>query len=235
VLYAVLKPLVFGIFRLFFGFRTVGREHVARQGPLILASNHVSHLDPPIVGAGAPRPLDYMAKSELFEIPLFGRLIRALNAHPVEREGADARALRHALLLLRRGRALLVFPEGTRGSPGRLGRGRPGAGMLASHSEAPVVPVYVRGSGEILPRGATRPRRGRVTVFYGEPLRFTRGRGKERYQEISDEIMAAIGRLKAEAEGMPMAAPGIPAAPQYADSVARGARAPGQIHSTGGA
>ena len=167
---------------------------------LLLAANHVSLFDPPVVGAGAPRPLHFMAKAELFRVPFLGWLIRNLNAHPVERDGADAAALRHALLLLREGKALLVFPEGTRGTEGQLQPGRPGAGMLAALSEAPVVPVYVQGTGYALPRGASRPHRARVTVRYGPPLRFKRGRGKHRYQEISDQIMAAIGRLKAEAE-----------------------------------
>ncbi|HEV8673422.1 MAG TPA: lysophospholipid acyltransferase family protein [Methylomirabilota bacterium] len=232
MLYALVKPVVFGLLRLVFGFRTTGTERVPAQGAVILAANHVSFLDPPVVGAGAPRPLDFMAKAELFRIPLLGPLIRALNAHPVEREGADAGALRHALLLLRQGRALLVFPEGTRGTPGTLGRGRPGAGMLAAHSEAPVVPVYVRGTGEVLPRGATRPRRGRITVVYGAPLRFTRSRGKQRYQEISDQIMAAIGRLKAEVERAP--APVTSVVTKHAENAARGPRPAGQIHSTGG-
>jgi 1-acyl-sn-glycerol-3-phosphate acyltransferase len=207
VFYAFMRALTGAVLRLVFGFRAIGVEHVPLAGGAILAVNHVSHLDPPVVGVGAPRPLHFMAKAELFRVPLFGRMIRGLNAYPVEREGADARALRHALLLLRQGGALLVFPEGTRGTEGGpFGRGRAGAGMLAALSAVPVVPVYVEGTGRALPRGASRPRRVPITVRYGKPLRFDRGergdggRAKQRYQEISDEIMAAIGRLRAEAE-----------------------------------
>jgi 1-acyl-sn-glycerol-3-phosphate acyltransferase len=204
VFYEVMRRLAWSVLRLGFGHRTIGAEHIPLTGGLILASNHVSHLDPPAVGVGARRPLHFMAKAELFRIPLFGGLIRRLNAYPVEREGADATALRHALLLLRRGEALLVFPEGTRGTPGGpLRQGRAGAGMLAALSGVPVVPTYVEGTGRALPRGASRPRRAPVTVRYGPPLRFERvgrERKKERYQEISDQIMAAIGRLRAEAE-----------------------------------
>jgi 1-acyl-sn-glycerol-3-phosphate acyltransferase len=207
VFYAVMKALALAVLRLLFRHRAIGVEHVPLTGGALLASNHMSHLDPPVVGVGAPRPLHFMAKAELFRIPLFGGLIRRLNAYPVEREGADARALRHALLLLRQGGALLVFPEGTRGTEGGpFGRGRAGAGMLAALSAVPVVPVYVEGTGRALPRGASRPRRVPITVRYGKPLRFDRGergdggRAKQRYQEISDEIMAAIGRLRAEAE-----------------------------------
>jgi 1-acyl-sn-glycerol-3-phosphate acyltransferase len=227
VLYAVLKPLTALVLRLICGFRSVGADHVPREGAVLLAANHVSVLDPPVVGAGAKRPLHFMAKAELFRIPFLGWLIRNLNAYPVEREGADVAALRHAKLLLREGKALLVFPEGTRGTEGVLAPGRAGAGMLAAHSEAPVVPVYIQGTGRVLPRGATRLHRVPILVAYGPPLRFTRGRGKQRYQEISDEIMAAIARLKAEVEGRP--APS--AAPIHnAEPARRGPWPAGQIH-----
>jgi 1-acyl-sn-glycerol-3-phosphate acyltransferase len=200
LLYAVVRLVCLAVFRLGFRIRAFGRDNVPRQGPLLLASNHVSLLDPPVVGSAAPRPLHYMAKAELFRVPILGGLIRRLNAYPVEREGADAAALRQALTLLRAGGALLVFPEGTRGVEGRLGAARPGTGMLAALSDAPVVPVYIQGTGRVLPRGASRPRTGRISVWYGPPLRFPRTRGREHYQEISDEIMAAIGRLKVAAE-----------------------------------
>jgi 1-acyl-sn-glycerol-3-phosphate acyltransferase len=230
VLYAVLKPCVAAVLRVLFRLRVVGAEHVPRTGPLLLAANHVSVFDPPVVGAAAPRPLQFMAKAELFSVPGLGRLIRRLNAHPVLRDGADASALRHALLLLREGKALLVFPEGTRGVEGRLGQGRPGAGMLAAHSRAPVVPVYVRGTGAVLPRGATRPRRAPITVAFGPPLHFGAERGKQRYQEISDEIMAGIVRLKAGIDGTPATAPLDPASSEESEQTARGPRPAGQIH-----
>jgi 1-acyl-sn-glycerol-3-phosphate acyltransferase len=230
VLYDLLKLVTRMVFRLFFGLRAIGADNVPREGAVLLASNHVSLLDPPAVGSGVARRLHYMAKAELFRVPLLGALIRRLNAYPVEREGADAAALRHALLLLREGQGLLVFPEGTRGTEGQLQRGRAGAGMLAALSEAPVVPVYVQGTGQVWPRGANRPRRGRVTVRYGPPLRFQRGRGKNRYQEICDEIMAAIGRLKAEADLASTPAPGGPAVNPNAERTARGPLPVGQQH-----
>lgn len=195
MLYAALKPLAVGAFRLWFRLTGVGVEHVPREGPLLVAANHLSVLDPPLVGAVLPRELDFMAKAELFRVPGLAGLIRRLNAHPVDRSGSDAAALRLALRLLAAGRALLIFPEGTRGVEGRLGPARAGAGMLAAMSEVPVVPTCIRGTGRALPRGAIVPRPVRVTVTFGAPLRFARGRGKTRYQEISDEIMAAIGRL----------------------------------------
>jgi 1-acyl-sn-glycerol-3-phosphate acyltransferase len=200
VLYACLKSTIRGIGGVWFRLSVTGAHRVPREGPVLLAANHLSVLDPALIGSVMPRELDYMAKTELFQIPAFGGLIRRLNAHPVDRTGSDSAALRLALRLLHGGRAVLVFPEGTRGTEGKLQEARAGAGMLATLSGAPVVPVYIQGSGRALPRGAAVPRPTRVRVTVGSPLRFSRERGRSRYQEISDEIMAAIGRLKTEVE-----------------------------------
>jgi 1-acyl-sn-glycerol-3-phosphate acyltransferase len=198
VLYAILKPIARALTALLFRLEPRGREHIPATGAVLLVSNHSSVLDPPLIGAVCPRPLTFMAKAELFRIPMFGRLIRALNARPVRREGSDARALKDALRLLEDGRALLVFPEGTRGPEGALREPKAGVGMLAALSGAPVVPVYVSGSGQALPRGAAMVRPAKVVVRFGEPLRFPRGdatRGKARYQEMAAEMMRAIERL----------------------------------------
>ena len=185
MLYAILKPVVVALMRIFFRLEAVGRERVPATGPVLLVSNHVSALDPPLVGGAAPRPVCFMAKEELFGIPLFGRLIRALNARPVRRDGSDMRALKAALALLREGRAILVFPEGTRGEEGQpLRKGKPGVGMLAVLSGAPVVPVYVSGSGYALPRGRALPRPTKVRVTFGPPLIFkTEGKTEGKKEE----------------------------------------------------
>jgi len=207
MLYAVLKPIAVALMRLFFRLEVVSPGLVPATGPVLIVSNHVSVLDPPFVGASAPRPLFFMAKEELFRIPLFGRLIRALNARPVRRDGSDTRALKAALAQLEEGRALLVFPEGTRGEEGQpLREGKAGVGMLAVLSGAPVVPVYVSGTGAALPRGRSVPRPVRVRVTFGPPLHFKRdGRGakragddgrKEAYREAAQEMMRAIGQLR---------------------------------------
>jgi 1-acyl-sn-glycerol-3-phosphate acyltransferase len=223
VLYHLVRWLAWRAFRLGFRARAVGLEHVPPRGALLLASNHVSVLDPPAVGASLVRPIHFLAKAELFKVPGLGWLIRRLNSHPVERDGADAGALRLAAGLLKAGQGLLVFPEGTRGDGLTLARGRAGVGMLAAMSGVPVVPVYVSGTAQALPKGAAWPRPARVRIAFGPALRFERERGKERYQSISDEIMAAIGRLKAEAEG------GAPASVTRSDPTARGSVPAGQI------
>jgi 1-acyl-sn-glycerol-3-phosphate acyltransferase len=220
--------LVRVLFQLVFRAQWMGTGNVPGTGPVLLAANHVSVLDPPVVAVGPARALHFMAKAELFRIPLLGALIRRLNAHPVERDGADAGALRGAVALLKAGHALLVFPEGTRGQEGTLRAGRAGAGMLAALSDAPVVPVYIQGTGRALPRGAKLPRPAPVTVAYGPPLRFARGRGRARYQEVTDEIMAAIGRLKAGIEGASTDEASRPVATDHADRTARGPLPVGQ-------
>jgi 1-acyl-sn-glycerol-3-phosphate acyltransferase len=161
MLYAILKPLAVIAMRLLFRLEARGIEHVPRQGPLLVVANHSSLLDPPLVGGAAPRPLSFLAKAELFRVPGFGRLIHALNARPVRREGADASALRSALRMLEDDRALLVFPEGTRGPEGTFREPKAGAGMLAVASGAAVVPAFVRGPAPPGPgaggcRGRTR-------------------------------------------------------------------------------
>lgn len=212
MLYAILKPIAVALMRLLFRLEIVSPGLVPATGPVLIVSNHVSVLDPPLVGGAAPRPLYFMAKEELFRIPLFGRLIRSLNARPVRRDGSDMRALKAALAQLEEGHALLVFPEGTRGEEGQpLRDGKPGVGMLAVLSGAPVVPVYVSGSGVALPRGRTLPRPARVRVTFGPPLTFKRERRsegpregkragddgrKEAYREAAQEMMRAIGQLR---------------------------------------
>jgi len=228
VLYAILKPLVRVLMRVLFRPRWTGADNVPAEGPVLIAANHLSLLDPPLVAGGVPRQVHFMAKAELFRIPLLGGFIRRLNAHPVERDGADTGALRSALSLLRAGHVLLIFPEGTRGRDGTLGSGKAGAGMLAARGEAPVVPVYIRGTGRALPRGALFPRPARVTVAYGPPLRFAGTRGRARYQEITNEIMAAIGRLQAEVEGTSRGGARGSVVTNHADRTARGPLPVGQ-------
>ena len=207
MLYAILKPIVVAVMRLFWGLRARGAENVPRQGRVLLVANHSSVLDPPLIGGMTPRPVSFLAKAELFAVPLFGSLLRRLNARPLRREGGDPAALRTALRLLAEERALLVFPEGTRGEEGTLRPPKAGAGMLAVLSGAPVVPVYVEGSGRVWPRGARLPKAGRVRVRFGQPMRFERKSGEERkdhYEAVSREMMAAIARLR-ESGGLALA------------------------------
>jgi len=198
-LYTVLRLLAVGAMRTLFRLESTGRENIPATGPVLLVANHSSLLDPPLIGGAAGRQLTFLAKAELFEIPGFGGLIRRLNARPIRREGADPGALRTAMRALADGRAVLIFPEGTRGDEGVIRPAKAGAGMLAVLSGAPVVPVYVKGSGRAWPRGQRFPRPNKVSVAFGAPLRFNGERGgdrKQRYEIASREMMEAIARLR---------------------------------------
>jgi 1-acyl-sn-glycerol-3-phosphate acyltransferase len=202
MLYAIVKPCVFALLRVLFRLEAHGVEHVPREGPVLLVSNHSSVLDPPLIGAVTPRPMTFLAKAELFRIPFFGALIRRLNARPVRREGADAGALRTVLRVLGEHRVLLTFPEGTRGEEGVLRAPKPGAGMLAVLSGAAVIPVYVRGSGRAWPKGRRLPRPMKITVHFGPALAVPHREGSERkdhYEAVSHAMMAAIADLKERA------------------------------------
>jgi 1-acyl-sn-glycerol-3-phosphate acyltransferase len=199
MLYGILKPLAVLLMRAWFGLSVRGAEHVPPSGPALIVSNHQSILDPPLIGGATRRRIYFLAKAELFRIPVFGWLLRALHARPVRREGSDPRALKTAARLLKEGKALLVFPEGTRSLDGRLGEGKPGVGMLAVTSGAPVVPAYVSGTLEALPKGAAWPRRSQVSVIFGPAIHFKAQIGagrKERYREAADEMMRGIAQLR---------------------------------------
>jgi 1-acyl-sn-glycerol-3-phosphate acyltransferase len=204
VLYAVCKVVAVALMRLLFRVEGYGTEHIPAEGAVLIVANHSSVLDPPIVGGMCPRQLTFLAKAELFRIPGFGWLIRRLGAQPLRREGADPSALRMAQRVLAEGKALLVFPEGTRGEEGFLREAKPGAALLAVQSGATVVPAYVHGTGRAWPRGRRLPRPVKVRVAFGAPLRFQRATGAERkakYEAASRQMMTAIAELRDRAVG----------------------------------
>lgn len=207
-----MKPIYFAgwslfrlYFRLFHRWKIHGTRNIPMEGPLILAANHASFLDPPLVGAAAPREINYLARETLFRFPVIGGLLRSVNAVPVDREGGGAAGLRAILDRLLGGGAIILFPEGTRTHNGDLQKAKSGIGLTVIKSEAPVVPVRVFGTFKALNRKQSIPRPHRVTVVFGRALDFSRLRAeaktcpkprlKEIYQEVADEIMAAIEKL----------------------------------------
>jgi 1-acyl-sn-glycerol-3-phosphate acyltransferase len=170
--------------------RVEGTENFPRRGSFILCSNHVSWLDPLLLGAMSPRRLFYMTKAEAFASPLANRILRTVGAFPVRRHTADRGAIRRALHLLGKGRTVAVFPEGTRSRNGSIGRAEPGAALLAVWSGADVLPVAIS--------GAYRP--GRLRLRYGPILRLTRPDNHRHsgaaLQRMADEqIMGAVAAL----------------------------------------
>lgn len=194
------------IFATFFRWRHFNPERVPSSGPVILASNHASFIDPPLVGSAVTRPLSYLARDTLFRFPVLGALLRSWNAVPVDREGGGAAGLRQILDALQAGNAIIIFPEGTRTRDGHLQPARAGIGLMVLKSSAPVVPVRVFGTYEAYGRHLRFPRPRPVAVKYGPPLDFAdlraeartcpKARLREIYQEIADAIMAAITTLE---------------------------------------
>ena len=194
------------IFAVYFRSRVIGAENVPRTGPVILASNHASYLDPPLIGSGLSREINYLARESLFRFPLVGWLIRSLHAVPVDRDGGGARGLKNILERLLAGGGIVLFPEGTRTPDGHLQSAHSGVGLIVLKSAAPVIPVRVFGTFEAYGRQKKFPRPYRIAVSYGEPLDFSKLRAeaktcdktrlKEIYQQVADEIMAAIAKLE---------------------------------------
>ncbi len=194
----------------YFRWRVFNPERVPETGAVILASNHASFLDPPLVGAGLKRGINYMARESLFRFPGIGALLRSWSAVPVDRDGGGAAGLKAILDRLLAGGGIILFPEGTRTRDGRIQPARSGIGLVVIKSTAPVVPVRVFGTYEAYGRHVKFPRPKRIAVKYGRPMNFEKLRAeakacsktrlKEIYQEIAVEIMAAIAKLEPRAD-----------------------------------
>lgn len=194
------------IYAIYFRWRVFHPERVPKTGPVILASNHLSFLDPPLVGSGLDRGINYLARKTLFRYPGIGTLLRSWNAVPVDRDGGSAAGLKEILDRLKRGGAIIMFPEGTRSRNGQLQPGRSGIGLAIMKSDAPVIPVRVFGTYEAYGKGVKLPRPHRVQVKYGQPMYFSKLRDeaktcskdrlKEIYQEVANNLMAEIAKLQ---------------------------------------
>ena len=194
------------LYKFYFRWRVYNAERVPLEGGVILASNHASFLDPPLVGAGVKRGINYLARENLFRFPVMGWVLRHWQVVPVDRDGGGAAGLRAILDRLLAGGAIILFPEGTRTRDGKLQPARSGIGLTVIKSTAPVVPVRVFGTFDAYGRHLRFPRPHRVAVKYGQPMRFeelraeakvcSKPRLKEIYQQVANELMAAIARLE---------------------------------------
>ena len=188
--------------RLLFRFRVIHRERVPQTGPLIIAMNHQSYLDPPLAGVAAKREVYFLARKTLLAVPLLGFLLPRMNVVPVDQEGTDRSALKALLRILKNGDATVVFPEGARSLDGELQPALPGIGFVIAKTRAPVLPMRIFGAHEALARGHGRVRLCPITIVVGEPLQFSaadlEAGGKEVYQRLSERTMEAIAALRLE-------------------------------------
>ncbi|MEY2584668.1 MAG: 1-acyl-sn-glycerol-3-phosphate acyltransferase [Verrucomicrobiota bacterium] len=186
--------------RLFFRLRVVHRERMINHGPVILAANHQSFLDPPFAGSVSDRGIYFLARRTLLDGPISGWILPKLNVIPVDSEGRkDRTALKALIRILRAGEGTLVFPEGQRSPDGKLQPAQPGVGLVIAKTLAPVVPMRIFGAFEAWPIHQKWPRPGRVTIVVGEPIHFTeqdlQPPGKDLYLRLSQRVMDAIAAL----------------------------------------
>ncbi len=200
------RRILLGLCHLLLRFEITGAENVPREGGAIVVGNHLHNVDPVLVCIACPRPIHYMAKSDLFSIPVISWAISTAGAFPVERDRIDRRALRRAQATLEQGIALGIFPEGTRSRSHHIEQVHEGVGMFALRADAPIVPVAITGS-EFLPlngaktdRSGPRKWRPRVAITFGEPFTLPRTEPGVRMgvTEATDYIMRRVAAMLPE-------------------------------------
>ncbi len=189
--WSVVSPML----HLYFRGRIEGAENVPRLGPLIVVANHASDFDPPIVSNCVRRPVSFMAKEELFKVPVLSQAIRLYGAYPVKRGSADRSAIRAALAQLEAGWAVGVFLEGTRTADARISAPKLGAALLAAKSQAPLLPVSIWGTQGIITKGSKLPRPVPITVRIGEPISPPASTDRDVLEAITQQCVVAIHTL----------------------------------------
>jgi 1-acyl-sn-glycerol-3-phosphate acyltransferase len=182
---------------IFWDLRVSGLENIPRTGGCLIAANHQSYLDPPLVASVLPREMHFMARRSLFRNPVFRALIVRFNAFAIERDRADVKGVKSAIERLEAGNLLLVFPEGTRTKDGSVGPMKAGIGLLAERAAVPIVPVLIAGAHKVWPKGRLFPSLGSVRIAFGKPIspaEFEQGNLGERLRE-------ALNALKGELRG----------------------------------
>lgn len=193
--YAALQRVFQGVLKLGFGFTVAGQERIPSDGPVILAPNHGSQIDPIVMAAAVPRRCTFMAAAELLTMPVLGPLIRPFRVVPVRRGRFDRGAIEECLARLDRGEALVIFPEGKISTDGRLQPARDGLAFVAARAHVPIIPVGITGTYEVWPLGTRMPRHGRITVRVGEPIVPTEALVRREQSALTARVMAAIARL----------------------------------------
>ncbi|MDQ6418255.1 lysophospholipid acyltransferase family protein [Paenibacillus sp. LHD-117] len=189
MLYVIFRFLLRVLYRLLFRLEARGLHHIPASGPVVLASNHISNLDPPTIGVLVPRKVNFMAKEELFKVPVLGPLISAFGAFPVKRGGVSKEAIKSAITLLKAGNVLGIFPEGSRNNAGAA---KKGTAMIAIRSGATIVPVAIVGEYKLFRK---------TLVCYGEPLDLTAlidESSPDMLEQVTEAVMTRIQEVAAQ-------------------------------------
>jgi 1-acyl-sn-glycerol-3-phosphate acyltransferase len=197
--YGLLWLLFNAVARLFFGYQVVGREHIPKEGGVLVAANHASFLDIPFLGCGIPRRVAFLGRQDLFPVPGLRWACQKLGWIPIRHDRLDRVGFGKAISLIQDGKVVVIYPEGTRTPDGRLKPGKPGVGLLVEETGCPVVPAHISGTYEAMPPGSFRIRLRPIRVSFGKPLDFSSDRqryaGKAFYRHVSRTVMERIAEL----------------------------------------
>lgn len=198
-LYRFARFLIRCYFGVFYRFKVYGLEN-GHDKAAILASNHASYYDPLVLGAAWPDDVHFLANKKLFDHKFFGALIRRVHAHPLNVEAANLNSMKVIAKLLKEGKEIVLFPEGTRSFDGELLEGQPGVAMFAMHAQCRIIPIYIHGTHDVYPRGRSFPKLwGKIACVVGKaihPENFTHLDKKAARKAITDEVMHSIAALK---------------------------------------
>lgn len=185
--YTFARSVVAGVIKPWYRIEVIGLERFPKDGGVLLCTNHIHNFDPLVVGISTPRPVHFMAKEEIFKVPVLGNVVRKCNAFPVKRGMGDREALRAGLKVLKDGNVFGLFPEGTRSKTGEIGKGLSGAGFFALRTDADVVPCAIIGPYKSF---------GKLKVVYGKPIAMEDMRSrKASVDEVTELIMSEIHKL----------------------------------------
>jgi 1-acyl-sn-glycerol-3-phosphate acyltransferase len=196
ILYHLLKILiVHPLFLTYFRGKVYGQENIPKGKPVIVISNHSSYLDPPLISSCMNRPVAFMAKEELFKVPLLAQAMRLCGAYPVKRETGDRGAIRSALNALKNGWLVGIFIQGTRTQDGNINHPKLGAAMIASKTQALLLPVSLWGTHKILRKGFYFPLSVPLTIRIGQPIHPPKSNKRQELKEVTEQCAIRINQL----------------------------------------
>lgn len=198
--YSVCAAISTVVAKTLFGFRAYGCENVPRTGGCVVACNHESYLDPPLVGISCPRPIFFLARKTLLDWPILGPLFPKLNVIPIDQDRADMSALKTVIKRIRAGECTVIFPEGSRTLDGNFLPAMPGLGLVMAKTRCTVVPARIFGAHAAFPRGGKPHLFRRITLAIEPPMAFTdadyEGEGRDLYQRLSERVLTRISQIE---------------------------------------